>query len=201
MKFEPLAQRRKPSMWCNSCGQVSTRHCQTGRFCDYKSWGCKMTKIPWPTKQLLLSTSCSWDHWCVWQVHRPFLSGLAKKLVDMSGEHRKRQWLQQHLSLSVIRGNTASILACVQVWYDIAYSFLGCFQNVLTSNAACHMSLCQYMTIAFQFLVLSVSFIFPSVVQCYLVHWFNIFSVAQPMMRLQRVVMFHLSWNLWDMIN
>jgi len=45
----------------------------------------------------------------------PFLSCLAKKLVDISGNLRERQWLHQCLSLAVVRGNTASILACVQV--------------------------------------------------------------------------------------
>jgi len=47
----------------------------------------------------------------------PFLSCLAKKLVDISGDPRVReqQWLHQQLSLAVVRGNTASILACVQV--------------------------------------------------------------------------------------
>jgi len=45
----------------------------------------------------------------------PFLSCLAKKLVDISGNNRERQWLHQRLSLAVVRWNTASILACVQV--------------------------------------------------------------------------------------
>ena len=45
----------------------------------------------------------------------PFLSCLAKKLVDISGNPREQQWLHQRLSLGVVRGNTASILACVQV--------------------------------------------------------------------------------------
>jgi len=44
-----------------------------------------------------------------------FLSGLTKKLVDMSGNPRERQWLHQCLSLTVVRSNAASILACVQV--------------------------------------------------------------------------------------
>jgi len=34
----------------------------------------------------------------------PFLSDLAKKLVDMSGDPRERQWLHQCLSLAVVRG-------------------------------------------------------------------------------------------------
>jgi len=45
----------------------------------------------------------------------PFLSGLAKKLVDVSGNPRECQWLHQRLSLPVVRGNAASILACVRV--------------------------------------------------------------------------------------
>jgi len=45
----------------------------------------------------------------------PCLSCLAKKHVDMSGDPRERQWLHQRLSLAVLRGNAASILACVQV--------------------------------------------------------------------------------------
>ena len=46
----------------------------------------------------------------------PFLSGLVKKLVDVSDDPRVREchWLHQRLSLAVVRGNTATILACVQ---------------------------------------------------------------------------------------
>jgi len=46
----------------------------------------------------------------------PFLSGLSKKLVDVSGDPREHQWLHHRLSLALARGNAASILACVQVW-------------------------------------------------------------------------------------
>ena len=45
----------------------------------------------------------------------PFLSCLAKKLVDILGDTRERQWFHQRLSLAMFRRNTASILACVQV--------------------------------------------------------------------------------------
>jgi len=45
----------------------------------------------------------------------PFLSCSPKKLVDISGNPRERQWLHQRLSLAVVKGNAASILACVQV--------------------------------------------------------------------------------------
>jgi len=38
----------------------------------------------------------------------PFLSCLAKKLVDISGDPREWQWLHQRLSLAVVRGNTTS---------------------------------------------------------------------------------------------
>ena len=85
-----------------------------------------MPKISWPPEQLPLSTSCNWDHWCVWQVHCPILSGLTKKLVDASGDPRERQWLHQCLSLAMVRGNAASILACVQVWSYVTCSFSSC---------------------------------------------------------------------------
>jgi len=45
----------------------------------------------------------------------PFLSSLTKKLADMSGDPKECQWFYQHLSLVVVRGNAASILASVQV--------------------------------------------------------------------------------------
>jgi len=41
-----------------------------------------------------------------------FLSCLAKKLVDISEDPREQQWLHLCLSLTMVRGNTASILAC-----------------------------------------------------------------------------------------
>jgi len=50
-----------------------------------------------------------------WQIHCPFLIGLTKKLVDVSGNPRERQWIQQRLSLAVTKGNAANILACMQV--------------------------------------------------------------------------------------
>jgi len=39
----------------------------------------------------------------------PFLSCLSKKFVDISGNPRERQWLNQCMSLAVVRGNTANI--------------------------------------------------------------------------------------------
>jgi len=51
----------------------------------------------------------------------PFLSCVAKKLVDMSGDPREQQWLHQRLSLAVVSGNAASILACLQVWSDFSH--------------------------------------------------------------------------------
>jgi len=50
--------------------------------------------------------------------------------------------------------------------------------NVLTTIIACHLPLYQCVAVAFRILVLSVRFIVPSVVQCYLVHWLNILSIA-----------------------
>ena len=60
----------------------------------------------------------------------PLLSGLLKKLVDVSGDPRERQWLHQRLSQAVARGNAASILACVRVWSNFTCSFSSsCFQR------------------------------------------------------------------------
>ena len=57
--------------------------------------------------------------------------------------------------------------------------FLAAF-NVLTPNTVYRLPLCQCVAIAFRILVISVRFIVPSVVQCYLVHWLNILSIAWP---------------------
>jgi len=75
--------------------------------------------------------------------------------------------------------------------------FLPAF-NVLTTITAYHLPLYQCVATAFRILVLSVRFIVPSVtvVQCYLVHWLNILSIAWPMMRVQRGFMFNIAWNL-----
>jgi len=53
-------------------------------------------------------------------IHCPFLE-LSRKELDISGNPRERQWLHQRLSLAVVRGNIASILACVQVWSDFSH--------------------------------------------------------------------------------
>ena len=60
-------------------GPLQSWQCQTDRLFSNKGRGCKMPKIPWPPKQLPLSTSCNWDHWCVWQIHRPFFKWLCKE--------------------------------------------------------------------------------------------------------------------------
>ena len=197
----PLVQRSEPSMGCNSCGYFCSgplqRLCQTGWFRSYKSWGRKMPKIPWPPKQLPLSTCGHWDHWCVYgKSTAPFLSGLAKKLVDASGVPREHQWLHQDLSLAVVRRNAASILACVQAWFNLTCSFSSCFK--CTDHHRClplaPASVCSYClpnTRSF------CKFYCSSIVQCYLVHWLNILSIVQPMVRVQRGVMFYIAWNLW----
>jgi len=71
----------KPSMGCNNCWHFCLgppqRQCQTGKLCSNKGWGCNMPKIPWPPKQLPLSTVCNWNNWCIRQVHWPlFLNHL-----------------------------------------------------------------------------------------------------------------------------
>jgi len=70
--------------------------------------------------------------------------------------------------------------------------FLAAF-NVLTTITAYHLPLYQCVAIALQILVLFVRFIAPSVVQCYLVHWLNILSIAWPMMSVQRGFVFNIA--------
>ena len=94
---------------------------------------------------------------------------------------------------------------CCQHWlvvckFDLILPVLflvAAFFNVLTTITACHLPLYQCVAIAFWILVLSVRFIVPSIVQCYLVHWLNILSIAWPMMRVQCGFVFNIAWNLW----
>jgi len=65
--------------------------------------------------------------------------------------------------------------------------------NILTTITAYHLPLYQCVAIAFRILVLSLRFIVPSVVQCYLVHWLNILSIAWPMMRVQHGFVFNIA--------
>ena len=75
--------------------------------------------------------------------------------------------------------------------------FLVAALNVLITITACHLPLYQCVAITFWILVLSVRFLFPSVMQCYRVHWLNILLIAWPMMRVQRGFVFNIAWNLW----
>jgi len=135
--FGLLVQRPKPRMGCNGCGHFCSgplqRHCQTGWYHSYKCWGCKCQKYHdlqsnYHFQPVTIETTGVYG-----KSTAPFLSGLAKKLADVSGDPRERQWLHQHLSLAVVRGNAASTLACVQVWSDILFFFLVTF-NVLTKH-------------------------------------------------------------------
>ena len=139
-------------------------------------------KIPWPPNKLPLSTSGNGDHWCVWEVHCPFFEWSYKETCWCVWRPRERQWLHQRMSLAAASGNAASILACVQVWSNLPVLFLAAV-NVLTTITAYHLPLYQCVATAFRILVVSVRFIVPSVVQCYLVHWLNILSIAWPMIR------------------
>jgi len=82
----------------------------------------------------------------------PFLSCLAKKLVYMSGD-TELQWLHQCLSLAMVTGNTASILAWVQVWSD--------FSHPQRINQCFYLTLVffQWILIAFCLFVFFVGFI------------------------------------------
>ena len=43
----------------------------------------------------------------------PFSEWPHKELVDMSGDSREHQWFHQRLSLAVVSGNAAKLLACL----------------------------------------------------------------------------------------
>jgi len=65
----------------------------------------------------------------------PFLSCLAKKLVDMSGDFRERQYLDQCLSLAVVRDNTAS-----KYWPVCKFDLILAILSLLTSDATRHLA-------------------------------------------------------------
>ena len=92
----------------------------------------------------------------------PFLCCLAKKLIGISGDHREGQWLHQRLYLAVVRENTASILAWVQVWYD--FSHPQCINQCSCPSLA---SL-QWIAIAFRMSVFSMSFVLSMFFLCFL---------------------------------
>jgi len=75
--------------------------------------------------------------------------------------------------------------------FDLILPVLLAAFNVLTTITAYYLPLYQCVAIAFRTLVLSVRSTVPSVVQCYLVHWLNILSIAWPMMRVQRGFVFN----------
>jgi len=78
----------------------------------------------------------------------PFLSGLAKKLVDVSGNPRECQWLHQRLSLAVVKGNAVSWPVCE---FDLTFCvlFLVAAFNVLITITAYHLPMYHCVAIAF----------------------------------------------------
>jgi len=93
----------------------------------------------------------------------------------------------QRLSLAVARGNTTSILACVQVWSNFPVLFLAAF-DVLTTTTAYHLPLYQdsmnvCVAIAFRILILILSI--------------RLIVPAWPMLRVQRGFVFNIALNLW----
>ena len=54
----------------------------------------------------------------------PCTVAVAKKLVDMSSDPREWQWLHQRFSLAVVKGNAASILACIVYKFDLMLAIL-----------------------------------------------------------------------------
>jgi len=137
-----------------------------------------MPKISWPAKQLSLTTSSNWDHWCVWQVHCPFFEWSCEETCW-------RVWWPQGVPVAppasvpgfLVRGNAASILAFVRVWSNFTCSFSSsCFQR--TDHHHClplaPVSMCSY---CFPNPHSFYKIHFPSVMQCYLVHWLNILLI------------------------
>jgi len=78
--------------------------------------------------------------------------------------------------------------------------FLGAAFNVLITITAHHLPLYQCVANLGFCLPNPRSFCkihFPSVVQCYLVQWLNILSIAWPMVRVQRGFVFNIAWTLF----
>jgi len=125
----------------DSCGHLCRKslhsQCLYTRQCSNWCWDRQMPEMQWPSWQLLLSTR-HWNHWCVRQVHCPLLELSRKETRWHFRRPRERQLHHQCLSLAVVRGNTASILACVQVWkFDLILATL----SALTSVPARHLPL------------------------------------------------------------
>jgi len=71
----------------------------------------------------------------------PFLSCLAKKLIDILGDPRERQWLHQRMSLAIVRGNTASIFNMLY-WpackFDLIFAIFSAFNQCSCPSLALH---------------------------------------------------------------
>jgi len=140
-------------------------------------------------------TSSNWDHWCVWQVHCPLFEWSCKEtcwcVCRPQGTPVAPPGLSLAQPMAVVNGNAASIYWPV-CKFDLILPvpFLVAFV-VLTTITACHLPLYRCVAIAFRIHVLSVRFIVPSVVQCYLMHWLNNLVYRTAMIRVQRGVMFH----------
>jgi len=94
----------------------------------------------------------------------------------MSGQPRKRPWRHHRLALVVVRGNVASILACVQISSDIICSSFLLLLVYWPVSLPTTCPLYQCITIAYRILVLCASFIVPSevtVLLCALVNLVN----------------------------
>ena len=119
----------------------------------------------------------------------PFLSCLARKLVDMSGDPREWQLFHQGLPLAVLRWNAASILACAQVWSDCSYS-------QRTKQYYCpplaSVSMHSYCSPNVHVLC---KFCYP-LAQCYFAQLLTILTTAWHMMKIQCCNVFPLSLKL-----
>ena len=106
-----------------------------------------------------------------------------------------QQWLHQRLSLAVVRGNPASILACVQVWSDFSHprciNRCRCLPlSFLSVNSVCLLTAFSVSFIVFRMFCLS----FLQIPLCSIVSlpFLTIPITARPMMKTPRCDMSHL---------
>ena len=84
-----------------------------------------------------------------------FLSCLAKKFVDMSGDPREWQWCHQRLSMAVVRGTLPAF------WPVCKFDLILATPNVPTNTTTNHLLLFNWIAIAFRMFILCVSFVVP----------------------------------------
>ena len=106
----------------------------------------------------------------------------------MSGDPREQQWFQQHLSRAVVRGKTASTLACVQVWSDFSNP-----QCIIKTVLLLSTYLCSLNSHCFPNVYAVCMFCCP-LMQCYFALFSAVLTATCPWWNYS-VVMSQFSWN------